>query len=287
MGILTTGPAVKKNTSHQKWQEDWLQHVELCAIRGPWFINEFLYNAHTPTSSSSSSQDPTSSSQDSVFDVSRHTESAVPERSGSTSEELRGNPLHKPTFTENKNKNESREEVQSHLVHDLPDWLQEFRENLVDERCPTEPRGNPAPKDRDTSSSSNELPMESRAKVDPGSGKHSVYTNFPKHPTCDICLKRKITRSSCRRRTGTVLPRAENFYWLNYCGSQSPLRRMWVSTKSSIRCGGRLSGYNRTHAKQNLHRKPRRAYRSSWSRRGNQKSFRLTIPWNLASLVRN
>ena len=29
----------------------------------------------------------------------------------------------------------------------------------------------------DTSSSSHELPMEPREKVDPGSGKHSVYTH--------------------------------------------------------------------------------------------------------------
>ena len=31
-------------------------------------------------------------------------------------------------------------EVLSDLLHDLPDWLQEFRENLVDERGPSEPR---------------------------------------------------------------------------------------------------------------------------------------------------
>ena len=46
----------------------------------------------------------------------------------------------KPTETENKNKNEGREEVQSDLLHELPDWLQEFGENLVDERSPLEPR---------------------------------------------------------------------------------------------------------------------------------------------------
>ena len=82
---------------------------------------------------------------------------------------------------------------------------------MVDERSPSEPRGNPAPEDRDTASSSHELPMESRAKVEPGSGKHSVYTHFPKDPNCDICLKTKITRSSCRRRSGTVVPKAEIF----------------------------------------------------------------------------
>ena len=119
--------------------------------------------------------------------------------------------LHKPTETENKNENEGREEVQSDLLRDLPDWLQDFREDLVDESSPTKPRRNPAPKDQDTASSSLELPVESRAKVEPGSGKHSVYTHCPNDPNCDICLKTKITRASCRRRAGTVVPRADKF----------------------------------------------------------------------------
>ena len=99
--------------------------------------------------------------------------------------------------------------VQSDLLHDLPDWLQEFREHFVDESSPVEPQGNPAPMGQNTSSSSHELPMESRAKVDLGSGKHSIYTHFPKDPNCNICLKTKITRTYCRRRAGTVVPKAE------------------------------------------------------------------------------
>ena len=53
--------------------------------------------------------------------------------------------------------------------------------------------------------------MEPRAKVEPGSGKHRVYTHFLKDPNCDIWLKTKITRASCRRRASTVVPRTENF----------------------------------------------------------------------------
>ena len=81
---------------------------------------------------------------------------------------------------------------------------------MVDKSSPSELRGNPAPEDQDTSSSSHELPMEWRAQAEPGSGKHSAYTHFPKDPNCDICLKTKITRSYCRRRAGTVVPKAEN-----------------------------------------------------------------------------
>ena len=74
----------------------------------------FKSSSATPTPSSSSS-----SSQDSVFDVNRYTENPMPEKSGSMSEELRGNLLHKQAETENQNKNEERREVQSDLSHDL------------------------------------------------------------------------------------------------------------------------------------------------------------------------
>ena len=149
----------------------------------------------TPTATSSSS-----SSQNSVFDVSRYTENPVPERSGSMGEERRGNPLHR---------NEGREDEQSDKLHELPDWLQQFRENLVDERTLSEPRGNPELGYRDSSSSSHELPKVSQAKVEPGSGKHTVYTHFPKDPNCDICLKTKkrgllaedLLVQSCREQT--------------------------------------------------------------------------------------
>ena len=57
------------------------------------------------TSSSSTTPSPTSPSslsQDSIFDVNKYTANPVQERSGSTSGELRGDPLHESTETENK-----------------------------------------------------------------------------------------------------------------------------------------------------------------------------------------
>ena len=48
------------------------------------------------------------------------------------------------------------------------------------------------------------------SKSETGSRKHSLYTHFPKDPNCQICLKTKITRASCRRRADAVMPRAEH-----------------------------------------------------------------------------
>ena len=52
--------------------------------------------------------------------------------------------------------------------------------------------------------------MEPREEVELGSFKHSVFSHFPKDPNCDICLQTKLTRASCRRRTGTIVHRAEH-----------------------------------------------------------------------------
>ena len=122
-----------------------MQYIQQCTICGSGLSASSFSTTPSPTS-------PSSSSQDSVFYVNRYTENPVPERSGSMSEELRGDTLHESTKTENKNKNEESE---------------------------------------DTSKSSHELPMDPRAEVEPGSGEQSVYTHFPKDPNCDICLKRK------------------------------------------------------------------------------------------------
>ena len=119
------------------------------------------------------------------------------ERSVIMSEESRGNPSHEPAEIENPNKNDD-EELQSDQLQSVPDWLQEFKHGLADESVP-EHRG--------ASSSSLELLPGPRAKV--VSGKHSIFTHFPKDRNCDICLRTKITKASCRRRTGTVLPKAE------------------------------------------------------------------------------
>ena len=70
----------------------------------------------TTSSTSSTPTSSTSSSQDSVIG----TENLVTERSGSMSAESRGAPLPKSVKNENTNKDEGDEEVQSDLLHDLP-----------------------------------------------------------------------------------------------------------------------------------------------------------------------
>ena len=89
------------------------------------------------------------------------------------------------------------------LSSEIPEWLQEFRENLVDERVPEQ---------RDShASSSHEVSLEPTSKKSEDSGKHSVYTHFPKDRNCETCQRTKITRAPCRRLIGGTVPRTENF----------------------------------------------------------------------------
>ena len=86
---------------------------------------------------------------------------------------------------------------------EIPEWLQEFRENLVDDEIPLQGDSH--------ASSSHEASLEPTTKRREDLGKHSVYTHFPKDRNCEICKRNEITRAPCRRSNGEAVPRAENF----------------------------------------------------------------------------
>ena len=70
---------------------------------------------------------------------------------------------------------------------EIPEWLQEFRENLVDDEIPLQGGSH--------ASSSHEVSLEPTTKRREDFGKHSVYTHFPKDRNCEICKRTKITRA--------------------------------------------------------------------------------------------
>ena len=86
---------------------------------------------------------------------------------------------------------------------EIPEWLQEFRENLVDDEIPLHGDSH--------ASSSREASLEPILKGREDVCKHSVYTHFPEDRNCEICKRTKITRAPCRRRNGEAVPRADNF----------------------------------------------------------------------------
>ena len=124
--------------------------------------------------------------------------------------------------------------------------------------------------------------------MEPGSGKHSVYTHFPKKPNCDICLKTKITSASCRRRAGTVVPRAEHF------GDLITADHKVLSDESEFRNNHRYAVVVQDLATQWLQSHLCRSKSSQETQKNlmkfleptrKQKSFTLASPRKLASLA--
>ena len=89
------------------------------------------------------------------------------------------------------------------LCSEIPEWLQEFTEILVDNEILEQGDSH--------ASSPHEVSLEPILKRREDLCKHSVYTHFPKDRNCEICQRTKITRAPCRRRNGGAVLRAENF----------------------------------------------------------------------------
>ena len=100
-------------------------------------------------------------------------------------------------MTQIKNKKIDNKRDADERLRDLPEWLEEFAENLEDTKVLA-----PA---HIAHVSDSERP----AKV--VSRKHSICIHFPKHRNWEVCLRTKMTRALCRRRTGEAVPRAEKF----------------------------------------------------------------------------
>ena len=116
----------------------------------------------------------------------------------------RSDPLTKPTKNPKPNENEDHEkERRDPFCSEIPERLQEFGANLVDDRVP-ECRDSHA-------SSSHEPSLETTLARSADLGKHSVYSHFPKDRNCEICQRTKITRAPSRRRIGGAVPRADIF----------------------------------------------------------------------------
>ena len=159
------------------------------------------HESHCSTSSSRSSSSPTATSSDNETreredqtesDISPlHVSTTVDDRSGRP-DDTQANKNQKP------NRKESKKEQSESLCSEIPEWLQEFRENLVDDEIPVLRR-----------QFFYEVFLEPAFKRREDLGKHSVYTHFPKDRDCEICQRTKITRAPCRRRNGGAVLRAE------------------------------------------------------------------------------
>ena len=147
--------------------------------------------SHSSSSSSSSSSSPTES------------EIQIREREDGNSSDI--SPVQVSNLVDDRSGQPEETTIErcNSLNSEIPEWLQEFRENLVDDEIPLHGGSH--------ASSSHEASLEPIFKRREDLGKHSVYTHFHKDRNCEICKRTKITRAPCRRRNGEAVPRAEKF----------------------------------------------------------------------------
>ena len=209
--------------------------------------------SHSSSSSSSSPSSPTVCEIQvrETEDVTNRDISPVPlselvdDRSGQP-EEIQANKKPKT------NEKETKIERGNPLESEIPEWLQEFRENLVDDEISLQGGSH--------ASSSHEVSLERTTKRREDLGKHNVHTHFPTDRNCEICTRTKITRAPCRRRNGEAVLRAANFGDVNTRRSQGPKRQLRISKQSSICSRGAGSSHSTDPGvsvqKQNFTRNP-------------------------------
>ena len=86
---------------------------------------------------------------------------------------------------------------------EIPEWLQEFRENLADYEIPVHGDSH--------ASSSHEVSLEPIFRRREDLGKHNVHIYFLKRPKLRDLPEDKITMAPCRRRNGEAVLRVVNF----------------------------------------------------------------------------
>ena len=85
------------------------------------------------------------------------------------------------------NKKRTTIERSSPLDSEIPEWVQEFNGNLVDDEIPLQGGSH--------ASSSHEASLEPTTKSREDLATHSVSTHFPKDRNCEVCKRTKITRA--------------------------------------------------------------------------------------------
>ena len=118
--------------------------------------------------------------------------------------------------------------------------------------------------------------------------KHNIFSHFCRD--CDVCLTTQITRAPCRTRTGEAQPRAEKFCDLiradhkvlnEECESRN-------SHRYAVVVQGLATQWIQSYQwkKPRLHRKQKSACGNFSNHQKSQRSFTLTVLWNLQNLVK-
>ena len=163
------------------------------------------------STSSGSNSSSTSTSQDLSL-----TSPAQERSDGLAPREWCGSPFKNP---EQKKKRDGSRDADDRL-RDLPEWLEEFTDNLEDTELHA-----PAHISQDSDiGTSCESGQKSKSR------KHSIYTHFPKDRNCEVC-KGSLQKTHWRSSTSS-----RKVWWLDNGWSQGPQWGGWITEQSPVRC---------------------------------------------------
>ena len=200
--VLSLGKLCDENEYSYEWINGQKPHLIKNGIRIPCNTENvvpIVVPGLSSSSSGSSSTSKTPSRQESHSSSSSSTSSSSPTVSEIQNRERedRNNSDISPVQVSNSVDDRSRQpdettiEQRNPLNSEIPEWLQEFRENLVDDEIPVHGDSH--------ASSSHEASLEPIFKRREDLGKHSVHTRFPKDRNCEICKRTKNYKGSMQK----------------------------------------------------------------------------------------
>ena len=187
-----------KTTSHSKREEDSMQHGELRSYCGSRLV-KFVFWIFINFKDTFKTGDRSPNISFQLVYFTNH--NCVKRQWDSSTGKPEWDRSHPPASVSSSRV--ERKERGDPLCSDIPEWLQEFREILVDDEIPVHGDSH--------ANSSHEASLEPIFKRREDVGKHSVYTPVPKRPKLRDLKRTKITRAPCRRRNSGAVLRAENF----------------------------------------------------------------------------
>ena len=209
--VLSLGKLCDENGYSYEWIHGQKPHLIKNGIRIPCNTENFVpivVPGLSSSSSGSSSTSKTPSRQESHSSSSSSASSSSPtvseiqirEREDGINSSI--SPVQVSTSVDDRSgqPDETTIERGNPLNSEIPELLQEFRENLVDDEIPVHGDSH--------ASSSHEASSEPTFKRREDLGKHSVYTHFPKDRNCEICKRTKnykgpMQKTQWRSRTSS------------------------------------------------------------------------------------
>ena len=118
---------------------------------------------------------------------------------------------------------------------EIPEWLQEFRENLVDDEIPLQDSH---------ASSSHEVSLEPTTKRREDLGKHNVHSHFPSRPKLRDLSEDQNYKGPVQKTPSWSCTSFWKCWWLDNSRPQGFKRQLRVSKQSSIFSRGAGSAHS-------------------------------------------